>query len=105
MRRHRLRAHVKRSDQMRQRLPFPSLHPGSRASFIRAALIVFFVSACTPVPRVELTAYTAAYSDVMGATDGVLDVVAPYERAVMRYVGEGSPAQPPELDPENETGG
>ena len=46
--------------------------------------MVLLVAACTPVPRVELTAYTTAYSDSLEATNGVLDIVVPYERVVMR---------------------
>jgi hypothetical protein len=34
---------------------------------------------------VELTAYTTAYSDSLEATNGVLDIVVPYERVVMRF--------------------
>jgi hypothetical protein len=49
------------------------------------ALVVLLVVGCTPVPRVELTAYTTAYSDSLEATNGVLDIVVPYERVVMRF--------------------
>ena len=38
----------------------------------------------TPVQRVELTTYTTAYSDGLEATNGVLDIIVPYERVVMR---------------------
>jgi hypothetical protein len=48
------------------------------------ALIALLVVGCTPVPKVELTAYTTAYSDSLEATNGVLDIVEPYERVVMR---------------------
>lgn len=49
------------------------------------AIVVLLVVGCTPVPRVELTAYTTAYSDSLEATNGVLDIVVPYERVVMRF--------------------
>ena len=43
------------------------------------------VAACAPLPKVELNAYTTAYSDTQVITNGVLDIVAPYERVVIRY--------------------
>jgi hypothetical protein len=46
-------------------------------------LLVLIVAGCTPIPRVELGAYTTAYSDVQAVTNGLLDIVAPYERIVM----------------------
>ena len=55
-----------------------------RAPFFSITIAVLLVAACTPVPRVELTAYTTAYSDNLEATNGVLDIVVPYERVVMR---------------------
>jgi hypothetical protein len=42
-------------------------------------------AACAPLPKVELNAYTVAYSDTQAITNGVLDIVAPYERVVIRY--------------------
>lgn len=55
-----------------------------RNFLLPTAAVVLVVAGCTPVPRVELTAYTTAYSDSLEATNGVLDIVVPYERVVMR---------------------
>jgi hypothetical protein len=48
--------------------------------------IVFMLLAasCAPVPKVELAAYTTAYSETYAVTNGVLDIVVPYERVVLR---------------------
>ena len=39
---------------------------------------------CTALPRAEITAYTSAYSEILTITNGVLDIVSPYERIVIR---------------------
>jgi hypothetical protein len=39
---------------------------------------------CAGLPRAEITAYTSAYSEILTITNGVLDIVAPYERIVIR---------------------
>lgn len=57
-------------------------HP---AALSAPAIVVLLIVGCAPVPRAELTAYTTAYSDSLEATDGVLDIVVPYERVVMRF--------------------
>ena len=50
----------------------------------RGAAIALLVAGCTAVPKVELTAYTTAYSEVQTITNSVLDIVVPYERIVIR---------------------
>jgi hypothetical protein len=52
---------------------------------LSATLSALLVVGCAPVPKAELTAYTTAYSDSLEATNGVLDIVVPYERVVMRF--------------------
>jgi hypothetical protein len=59
-------------------------HAGVRNFLLLTATAVSLAAGCTPVPRVELTAYTTAYSDGLEATNGVLDIIVPYERVVMR---------------------
>lgn len=49
-----------------------------------AAAIMLFVAGCAAIPKVELTAYATAYSDVEVITNDVLDIVVPYERVVLR---------------------
>jgi hypothetical protein len=39
---------------------------------------------------VELTAYAAAYADIQSVTNGVLDIVAPYERVVIRFAARNT---------------
>ena len=39
---------------------------------------------CTNIPRVEVTAYVSAYTDIMAVTNGGLDIVSPYERVMIR---------------------
>src|SRR4051812_40494921 len=80
-------------DQMRQMRSLRSL--SSAAWRARVALVVFLVTGCESIPKVELAAYTGTYSDVIGVTNGVLDIIAPYERVVMRVASEGVPAPPP----------
>jgi len=48
-------------------------HAGVRNFLLLTATAVSLAAGCTPVPRVELTAYTTAYSDGLEATNGVLD--------------------------------
>lgn len=48
------------------------------------------LAACTALPKAELTAYTAAYADVQVVTNGILDIVAPYERVVIRYAAKNT---------------
>jgi hypothetical protein len=56
----------------------------SRGWLLEAALIALLVVGCTPLPRAELTAYSGAYSDIQTITNGVLDIIVPYERIVIR---------------------
>ncbi len=57
-----------------------------------ALVAMLVVVGCAPVPKVELTAYTTAYSDSLEATNGVLDILVPYERVVMRVAaGDTAP--------------
>ena len=46
--------------------------------------------ACSTIPRVELTAYAAAYADIQSVTNGVLDIIAPYERVVIRFAARNT---------------
>jgi hypothetical protein len=48
------------------------------------AFVVAVLGACTPLPKAELTAYTTSYAATHEVTNGILDIVAPYERVVMR---------------------
>jgi hypothetical protein len=50
-----------------------------------ALLLPALCYGCATVPKAELTAYADAYSDTQTVTNGVLDIVAPYERAVIRF--------------------
>lgn len=57
----------------------------SSFSFVKVALILGpLLAACAPLPKVELNAYTSAYSETQAVTNSVLDIIAPYERAVIR---------------------
>ena len=59
--------------------------PSRAAGFVPAALLTALVaSGCAGLPRAEITAYTSAYSEILIITNGVLDIVAPYERIVIR---------------------
>ena len=55
-----------------------------RVAFSFAACAVF-TAGCAAIPTVELTAYTTAYAEIQAITNGVLDIVSPYERVVIRY--------------------
>jgi hypothetical protein len=52
--------------------------------------LVLWVAACSTIPRVELTAYVAAYADIQTVTNGVLDIIAPYERVVIRFAARST---------------
>lgn len=39
---------------------------------------------CAAIPKVELRAYATAYAETQVITNGVLDIVVPYERAIIR---------------------
>ena len=55
--------------------------------------VLLLAAGCASVPRVELTSYTTAYAEVFTVTNSVLDIVAPYERIVIRNMPvEGIPA-------------
>jgi len=59
-----------------------------RLGLIIAMFLIFTAAGCAPIPRVELVAYTTAFSDVQAVTNGVLDIVVPYERMVIRYTSQ-----------------
>jgi hypothetical protein len=56
---------------------------------LNTALAVL-IAACTAIPRAELTAYTSAYSEILAITNGILDIVSPYERIVIRNAKTGA---------------
>jgi hypothetical protein len=62
----------------------------SRVAYVAAVLIAPLVTSCAAVPKAELTAYTAAYADVQTVTNGVLDIVSPYERVVIRFAARST---------------
>jgi hypothetical protein len=64
--------------------------PGSALLFLVIATVLG--GGCAPLPKAELTAYTASYSDTREVTNGVLDIVAPYERVVMRSAAGDTPS-------------
>lgn len=49
-----------------------------------AIAVVVAFAGCTPLPRVELEAYVTSSVEARKATNEALDVILPYERAVMR---------------------
>lgn len=55
---------------------------------ISALILTFAASACANIPRVELETYVEASGQLHDVTNDVLDVVAPYERAVVRNTAE-----------------
>jgi hypothetical protein len=57
---------------------------------VACVMLALLVVACSAIPRVELTAYVAAYSDIQAVTNGVLDIVAPYERVVIRFAARNT---------------
>lgn len=78
-----------------------------------AVLAAPFLQGCAALPKVELKAYATAYAETQVITNGVLDIVVPYERIVIRTaaaptrVAPATPAdappsatcQPPACDP------
>jgi len=62
-----------------------------RAGIVAAGVaLAVGVGACSTIPRVELTAYAAAYADIQSVTNGVLDIIAPYERVVIRFAARNT---------------
>lgn len=61
-----------------------------RVAWIFSSGIAILVAGCASIPRVELTAYTAAYADIQTVTNGVLDIIAPYERVVIRFAARNT---------------
>jgi hypothetical protein len=59
-------------------------------SILSRVVVVGVLAGCSAVPRVELTAYTSAYAEVLTITNGILDIVVPYERMVIRTAGRTS---------------
>lgn len=59
-----------------------SLIPAKR---VLALSFTVLAAGCASLPRVELSAYSTAYSEGLEVTNSVLDMVAPYERVVIRY--------------------
>jgi hypothetical protein len=59
--------------------------------FLQASVVIALLAflGCTALPKVELTAYTTAYSEARTITNGILDIVVPYERAVIRTAARG----------------
>jgi len=65
-------------------------------SWIILVTVLPGLQACTSLPKVELDAYLSASQNVEAVTNGVLDRVVPYERAVVRAAVTGSaPGLPP----------
>lgn len=63
----------------------------AKGRFRLACLVLLLAAAgCASLPRVELSAYTSAYSDILVVTNGILDIVAPYERVVIRYAARST---------------
>lgn len=60
---------------------------GCVRAIVVVAPLAFF--GCTALPKVELTAYTTAYSETRIITNGILDIVVPYERIVIRRAAQG----------------
>jgi hypothetical protein len=57
------------------------------ASRLGTLLVPLLLTACaTTVPKVELDAYIGGYNKVEQTTNTVLDLMAPFEREVMRSV-------------------
>ena len=61
-----------------------------RAGVVACLALTVGVGACSTIPRVELTAYAAAYADLQTVTNGVLDIIAPYERVVIRFAARNT---------------
>jgi len=61
-----------------------------RAGIVACLALAVGVGACSTIPRVELTAYAAAYADIQSVTNGVLDIIAPYERVVIRFAARNT---------------
>lgn len=61
-----------------------------RAGVVACLALTVGVGACSTIPRVELTAYAAAYADIQTVTNGVLDIIAPYERVVIRFAARNT---------------
>lgn len=66
-----------------------------RPPLIAAVFVAWIAAGCTPIPRVELAAYTTAYSDVQTVTNSVLDIVKPYERIMIRYTSRSATERMP----------
>jgi hypothetical protein len=60
------------------------------ATVLARVVMVAVLAGCSAVPRVELTAYTTAYAEILTITNGILDIVVPYERIVIRTAGRTS---------------
>jgi hypothetical protein len=61
-----------------------------------AIVVALLIAGCAGIPKVELTAYATAYAETQTITNGVLDIVAPYERMVIRYAAKSIKTARPE---------
>lgn len=86
------------------------MYPLGSSSLRYIVIAAFMLAGCATLPRVELKSYTAAFTETQSITDGVLDIVAPYERVVLRYAARRrtvrvpattppAPELPPGVDP------
>ena len=85
-----------------QRIPFgkPSVNDHVLTLRLRdlplAALVAAsFLQGCAAIPKVELKAYANAYAETQVITNGVLDIVTPYERIVIRTAALPARVAPP----------
>jgi len=58
-------------------------------------VLVALLAGCSAVPRVELTAYTTAYAEILTITNDILAIVSPYERIVIRNYATSRITVPP----------
>jgi len=59
---------------------------------IAPLLVLLVASGCTTTPRADLDAYLEASNEVYAITNNVFDIVAPYERGVVRRMALVDPA-------------
>jgi len=69
-------------------MQFPSIR-----DFLRPLFVLIFLSSCAQLPKVELASYLNAYNEVQEITNGVLDIVAPYERIGIKVLAAGPNAR------------
>lgn len=82
-----------------QRAPNTFFGDRSRTWDVVLAAVIpgLVVAGCAGAPRAEIAAYTSAYSEILTITNGVLDIVAPYERIVIRESAPGAISIPSSL--------